>query len=52
VSDLEGTPRTLEGYRCGERGGGIGDLFQAYFTDTLPTVREARQRYRQALDDR
>jgi hypothetical protein len=51
VSDYRGSPRTLEGYRCGEPGGGIGDLFQQYFTDSLPTVREVRRRHREALNE-
>ena len=38
VADLEGTPRTLTGFACGERGGGIGDLFQDYFQGTLPPL--------------
>jgi hypothetical protein len=36
VQDYKGTPRTLEGFKCGEPGGGIGDLFQQYFTGSLP----------------
>jgi hypothetical protein len=38
VADMKGTPRSLEGFACGERGGGIGDLFQAYFRGDLPPL--------------
>ncbi len=31
VSDFNGTPRTLEGFSCGQPGGGIGVLLKAYF---------------------
>ena len=38
VKDLIGTPRTLEGFACGQSGGGIGRLFQQYFLGTLPAA--------------
>lgn len=38
VKDYQGTPRSLKSFRCGERGGGIGDLFQHYFAGTLPAL--------------
>lgn len=40
VKDYRGTPRTLSGFACGEKGGGIGDLFQQYFARTLPPLVE------------
>lgn len=36
VADYRGTPSTFEGRHCGERGGGAGELIQAFFSGTLP----------------
>jgi hypothetical protein len=38
VKDFKGTPRTMDGYQCGESGGGIGVWLQQYFNGTLPAA--------------
>jgi Cellulase (glycosyl hydrolase family 5) len=38
VADMNGTPRTMNGYACGQKGGGMGELFQSYFRNDLPPV--------------
>jgi hypothetical protein len=43
VKDYRGTPRSLTGFACGKKGGGIGDLFQHYFAGTLPPLVEEKE---------
>jgi hypothetical protein len=38
VADWKGTPRTMDGFQCGQRGGGIGALLKAYFAGNLPPL--------------